>query len=130
MNRFVGNTEHLPWKARLTYVYEKLSTRAIRFACMAAASLHIKQVPTFMRSAYDINYVAVQNYELLPYDGKLVLFRAGYQGESEGDYDLGWSAIFKEGVEIHDLPGDHERIFLEPNIDTLANRLREALSKS
>ena len=130
VNRFVGNTEHLPWKARLTYVYEKLSTRAIRFACMAAASLHIKQVPTFMRSAYDINYVAVQNYELLPYDGKLVLFRASYQGEAEGDYDLGWSAIFQQGVEVHDLPGDHERIFLEPNIDTLANRLREALSKS
>jgi len=83
-----------------------------------------------MRSAYDINYVAVQNYELLPYDGKLVLFRASYQGESEGDYDLGWSTIFKQGVEVHDLPGDHERIFLEPNIDTLANRLRESLSKS
>jgi thioesterase domain-containing protein/acyl carrier protein len=130
VNRFVGNTEKLHWKARLKYIYEKLNTRAIRFACMAAAALHMKHVPAFMRSAYDINYVAVQNYKLVPYDGKLVLFRASYQGESEGDYDLGWSAIFKQGVEIHDLPGDHERIFLEPNIDTLANSLREALSKS
>jgi len=87
-------------------------------------------VPAFMRSAYDINYVAAQNYTLRPYDGRLILFRASWQGEEEGDYDLGWGSIFSQGVEIHDLPGDHERIFLEPNIDQLANSLRESLTRS
>jgi thioesterase domain-containing protein len=130
INQFIGNTDSLDWKSRIKYVAEKISTRAIRFACMAAAALNMKQVPSFMRSAYDINYVAVQNYQLRPYDGKLVLFRATYQGEEEGEYDLGWSAIFRGGVEIHDLPGDHERIFLEPNIETLANSLREALIRA
>ena len=130
VNRFVGNTERLSWKARVKYISDKIQTRAIRFACMAAAAMNMKRVPAFMRSAYDINYVAIQNYTPMPYDGKLVLFRASYQGETEGPYDLGWNVIFKQGVDIHDLPGDHERIFLEPNIDTLASRLREALSKS
>jgi thioesterase domain-containing protein/acyl carrier protein len=130
MNRFVGNTDRLGWKSRAKYIYEKIQTRAIRFACMAAASLRMKHVPAFMRSAYDINYVAVQNYTVRPYDGKLVLFRASYQGEEEGEYDLGWSSIFKQGVEVHDLPGDHERIFLEPNIDQLASRLRESLARA
>ncbi len=130
MNRFVGNTDRLDWKSRVKYIHEKMTTRAIRFACMAAAALHMKHVPAFMRSAYDINYVAVQNYTVRPYDGKLVLFRASYQGEEEGEYDLGWSAIFKQGVEIHDLPGDHERIFLEPNIDQLAGSLRESLARA
>jgi len=130
MNRFIGNTDRLDWRSRLKYIWEKVSTRAIRFACMAAAALHMKQVPAFMSSAYDINYVAVQNYTPRPYDGKLVLFRASYQGEEEGEYDLGWSSIFMQGVEVHDLPGDHERIFLEPNIDELANSLRETLARS
>ncbi len=129
-SRFRDNTGSLDWRAQAKYIYEKVSTRAIRFACMAAAAMRIKQVPTFMRSAYDINYVAVQNYKLRPYDGKLILFRASYQGEEEGEYDLGWSSIFSQGVEVHDLPGDHERIFLEPNIDSLASSLREALFKS
>jgi thioesterase domain-containing protein len=129
VNRFRGNTGSLDWEARLKYIYEKISTRAIRFACMAAAALHMKRVPAFMRSAYDINYVAVQNYQVRPFDGKLILFRASWQGEEEGEYDLGWGSIFKQGVEIHDLPGDHERIFLEPNIDQLANSLREALAR-
>jgi thioesterase domain-containing protein len=130
VNRFRGNTGTLPWNARLKYISEKVSTRAIRFACMAAAAMHIKRVPAFMRSAYDINYVAVQNYKLRPYDGRLVLFRASYQGHEEGEYDLGWGSIFRQGVEIHDLPGDHERIFLEPNIDQLADSLRESLARA
>ena len=130
VNRFVGNTDRLDWKSRAKYIQEKMTTRAIRFICMAAAAMHMKRVPAFMRSAYDINYVAVQNYKVRPYDGKLVLFRASYQGEEEGEYDLGWSSIFKQGVEIHDLPGDHERIFLEPNIDQLATSLRESLART
>ena len=130
INRFRGNTGTLPWNARIKYISEKLSTRSIRFACMAAAKLHIKRVPAFIRSAYDINYVAVQNYKLRPYDGRLILFRATWQGEEEGERDLGWSTIFRQGVEIHDLPGDHERIFLEPNIDQLAQSLRESLTRA
>jgi thioesterase domain-containing protein len=130
INRFRGNTGTLDWGSRIKYIREKVSTRAIRFSCMAAASMRVKRVPAFMRSAYDINYVAVQNYKLRPYDGRLVLFRATWQGEEEGERDLGWNSIFKQGVEIHDLPGDHERIFLEPNIDQLANSLRESLSRA
>ncbi len=129
MNRFSRNTGSLPWRERIKYIADKINTRAIRFACMAAARMHMKQVPAFMRSAYDINYVAVQNYKLCPYDGRLVLFRASEQDDARGPYDLGWGNIFKQGVEIHDLTGDHERIFLEPNIDLLARSLREALAK-
>ena len=126
LSRFRGNTGALAWRERAKYVAEKLSTRAIRFACMAAAAMHFKQVPAFMRSAYDINYVAVQNYKTTPYDGQLVLFRASEQDGVGLPYDLGWSSIFS-GIEVHDLPGDHERIFLEPNIEELSRSLRVCL---
>ena len=79
LRRFRGNTGALGLGERLKYVGDKISTRAIRFACMAAARMHFRKVPAFMRSAYDINYVAVQNYKPRPYDGRLVLFRAGEQ---------------------------------------------------
>jgi amino acid adenylation domain-containing protein len=128
VNRFRGNTGSLGWNARLKYIAEKVTTRAIRLSCTLAASLHMKQVPAFMRSAYDINYVAVQNYKTRPYDGQLILFRATWQGEEQGEYDLGWNPIFKQSVIIHDLPGDHERIFLEPNIEQLAASLRDSLT--
>jgi thioesterase domain-containing protein len=129
MSRFKGNTGRLRWQERIKYVWEKVTTRAIRFACMAAASMNIRRVPAFMSSAYDINYVAAMNYELRPFDGKLILFRASEQDQEHGPYDLGWGPIFQRGVVVHDLPGDHERIFLEPNIERLAESLRAALEK-
>ena len=125
--RFRGNTGGLSRKAQLKYVFAKLNTRAIRYACLVASKLHLISVPAFMRSAYDINYVAVQNYVPQPYDGKLILFRASEQDDSRGPYDLGWGYLFSKGVEIYDLTGDHERIFLEPNIDLLASSLRDCL---
>ena len=128
LDRFSRNTGSLSPRDRIKYIVDKINTRAIRFACMAAARLRMKQVPAFMRSAYDINYVAVQNYKPRPYDGKLILFRASEQDDPRAPHDLGWSNIFAQGVEVHDLTGDHERIFLEPNIDLLARSLREALS--
>ena len=130
MTRFAGNTRNLTWKQRLAYMYEKASTRTIRFTVMAAAYFKFSKVPAFMKSAYDINYVAAQNYKLRPYDGRLVLFRATEQTDSGGPQDFGWSSIFSGGVEIHDLPGDHERIFLDPNIDVLASSLRASLRRT
>ena len=93
VSQFSRNTGNLSPMERLKYIADKLNTRAIRFACMAAARLHMKQVPAFMRSAYDINYVAVLNYKPRPYDGRLTLFRASEQ-DSRGPHDLGWGQHF------------------------------------
>ncbi len=127
VNRFTGNIKSLTLKARGAYIWDKVSTRAIRYSCMAAAKLNLPRVPAFMKSAYDINYVAIQNYELRPIDARLILFRASEQDHAQGSYELGWSGIFRGGVEVHDLTGDHERIFLEPNIEILASSLRACL---
>ena len=129
LHRLRGNTGRLTARDRVRYVVGKLHTRAIRFGCMAAAKLGFRCIPAWMRSAYDINLVAMENYRPEPYDGRLVLFRASDQEHAGGDYDLGWSQLFEQGVEIHDLPGDHERLFLEPNIDQLAEQIRDLLRR-
>ncbi len=130
MDRLHVNTYRLTAKNRARYFFEKLRTRAVRFGCMAAAKLGFRRVPVWMRSAYDVNYVAFENYRLESYDGRLILFRASEQEHSGGASDLGWSRYFQQGVEIHDLPGDHERLFLEPNLDQLAEQLRDLLQRS
>jgi amino acid adenylation domain-containing protein len=127
VNRFRGNTGQLDLKSRLSYVYDKVSTRAIRYGCMLLSFVHVKKVPSFMKSAYDINYVALRNHKVRPYGGRLILFRANEQEFMDGAFDLGWGAIFRDGVEVRELPGDHDRIFLEPNIDVLASSLRACL---
>ena len=130
LNRLRGNTVRLTAKDQLQYVLKKLHTRTIRFGCMAAAKLGFRRIPAWMRSAYDINLIALENYRPEPYDGRLVLFRASDQEHAGGAYDLGWSQLCEQDVEIHDLPGDHERLFLEPNIDQLAEQIRDLLRRT
>jgi amino acid adenylation domain-containing protein len=130
MDRFRGNTSALTWKHRFAYVYDKVRTRSIRFAGKLAAALHMRSLPSFMKSPYDINYVAINRYQPKPFDGKLILFRAEEQDFADGPRDLGWGRIFTQGVEVHDIPGDHERMFLEPSIDILAAKLHDAIQRA
>ena len=129
LDRLRGNTNRLTAIHQLQYMGQKLRTRAIRFGCRAAARLGFRHIPAWMRSPYDINWVALENYRPEPYDGRLVLFRASEQEYAGGAYDLGWGQLMEQGVEVHDLPGDHERLFLEPNIDQLAEQIRDLLRR-
>ena len=130
LDRFRGNTGSLSWSSRFSYISEKIKTRAIRFICKFAAMIGLAKVPSFLKSAYDINYVAINRYKPRPYDGKLILFRAAEQDFVNAPRDLGWEQIFLQGVEVHDIPGDHERMFLEPSIDILAAALHDAIQKA
>ena len=130
LSRFQGNTTSLSWRNRLAYIAEKLNTRVVRIGAGIAHSLGLRTLPSFFKSAYDINHIAINRYKLRPYDGKLILFRAAEQDYSNGPRDLGWGEIFTQGVEIHDIPGDHERMFLEPSIDILAAELHTAIRQS
>jgi amino acid adenylation domain-containing protein len=128
--RFRGNTGELPPLRRIGYVLAKLYTRSIRLLCIAACEMRLKRVPPFLRSTWDINHVASMNYVERPSEGSLVLFLPSVQPAPRGPRDLGWSEIFGDRIEIHELPGDHDLIFLEPNIDLLASSLSDALAWS
>jgi thioesterase domain-containing protein len=129
LTRFTGNTSSLSWRNRFSYIADKLCTRVVRISSTLGHKLGLRTLPSFLKSAYDINHAALNHYKLRPYDGKLILFRAAEQDYS-GPRDLGWGEIFTQGVEIHDIPGDHERIFLEPSIDILAAELHKAIQQA
>lgn len=125
--RLAGNTMTLGWKDRATYIAKKLATRGVRFTCRVLLRVGVHRLPSMLKDANEINLVALDNYVLKPYAGKLVLFRAAEQDFAEGPRDLGWAPWFAEGVEIHEIEGDHERIFLEPAVDSLAAAMKATL---
>ena len=130
VKRLVGNTSSLTLSDRITYLADKLRTRCIRFLCRLAARVGVRKIPSFLSSPYDVNYVAMLNYVPRPYPGGLVLFRASDQDYEGASLDLGWTELFAEGVEVHVIAGGHERIFLEPNVDTMAQALRDVLHRA
>jgi len=65
------------------------------------------------------------------YPGSVVLFRAA-EGRRWPGYEfdpaLGWARLAGGGLTIHDIPGNHEGMLLEPNVQVLAQELRRELA--
>ncbi len=84
---------------------------------------------------------ALERYEVKPYLGKITLFRPkldqahpladGRIANSDRVIvrpDNGWSP-YAQFVEVHEVPGDHDAMVLEPNVRVLATRLRRILQQ-
>lgn len=73
---------------------------------------------------------AEKRYRPSVYDGKLLLFKAA------GLYDeatLGWHGLFTEGVEVIEIPGEHEgerTAMDEPHVRQIGSRLTEELRRA
>ena len=128
MARFVGNTRTLTLRERFEYMRGKLLTRAVRYLCLAMVRLGCRTLPAFLKAAWDINLVAFHRYKPQVNPGRLVLFRARYQDFAAGPSDLGWASFFPEGIDLYEVDSDHERIFLEPALQTLVNQITHALA--
>jgi aspartate racemase len=81
----------------------------------------------------EICFAARRRYKLMPFLGKIDLFRTEHQPPSdlfEEDPVLGWNGMAEGGIEVHQLPGDHARYLQEPVIAAAAAaQLRAVLNK-
>lgn len=128
--RFLGNFNRLSTKDKFAYIAEKLFTRTLRHTYRLAVAMGFRSVPSWMKSTDDISWVAAMNYQTRPWPGQITLFRASEQPDPRFPRDLGWTHLAKGGMEIYELPGDHDRLFSEANIHVLADQLRSRLEQS
>jgi thioesterase domain-containing protein len=82
----------------------------------------------------EVYFAARRRYKLIPFSGKIDLFRTEYQPPSdvfEEDPVLGWSGMAAGGIEVHQLPGDHNMYWREPaTAAVLARKLRACLEQA
>jgi amino acid adenylation domain-containing protein len=68
--------------------------------------------------------LAVDHYRPSPYPGPLVFFEAATTCPGKSwDFASGWRNLVHGAFVVHEVPGDHESMFKEPNVQTLANDL-------
>ncbi len=75
-------------------------------------------------------------YKPQKYRGKITLLRAEERYALEGVPDplldtpsWGWDQLTSHGVEVTDVPGDHDTIIFKPFVEGLAQQLRECLAR-
>jgi acyl-coenzyme A synthetase/AMP-(fatty) acid ligase/thioesterase domain-containing protein len=94
---------------------------------------NFSRLPSRYVQLFQTNFRAVRTYVPRPYPGRLTLFRAHGQPLAPGawhEYDMGWGSLPAGGVEVHHVPGNHDRILMEPHVQTLASQLRTSLLKA
>jgi thioesterase domain-containing protein len=78
---------------------------------------------------YDIEPLALPVLLLRPAPGELYDLGRGRRVDDEREFyypDNGWNHLVPE-VSVHEVPGDHDSMVLEPNVRVLAAHLRDAL---
>ena len=78
----------------------------------------------------ETHWQALTRFHPKPYSGALHLFRARKQGLSHFSHTLGWESLVGDRVHVTVIPGTHENMLQEPNVQILANKLRGLLQES
>jgi thioesterase domain-containing protein len=100
---------------------KKLRTRLSRSA--------VNSVPGEDQQEMDVALQPLREYVPRIYPGHVTLFRASKRPECDDDRDLGWGKL-AEGVEIHEIPGYHGSIVMEPRVRILAEELQACLAQA
>ena len=94
--------------------------------------IHLRAGWRFNHGLHNIEYVSVfasKHYQPQPYDGAVLLLRRTQRPTGQyRDPEYGWGRLLSR-LEIQEVPGNHIDMFLEPNVQVLADKLRDCLLK-
>ncbi|HKR15457.1 MAG TPA: amino acid adenylation domain-containing protein [Pyrinomonadaceae bacterium] len=117
----------LSYDEQLLYIME-----LAKAAHIMPPELNLAQVKRSIRNL-TTRVHAGRNYLPPVYPGKITLFRCTdvvprYQPFLETDPTWGWKNISSQPIDLHLIPGAHETIVVEPNVQVLAERLEACIA--
>lgn len=86
-------------------------------------------VDTTIRDIEEINYLAIRNYVPKLYQGTVTFFSAMEEICPEENL-TGWRRLAQGGVNVVEVPGDHQTMIKEPFVSELAKALEKSISQS
>ena len=133
----------LNWARDKRLYSQKMKEKASRMAETGIASKNVGETHTFQSDAIEAAfYRAAEAYQTVSLPVPIALFRprlkpTHYLGAVSAInkdrrriyFDNGW-APFASGVNVFQVPGDHDSMVLEPNVRVLAVQLRDVLDKA
>jgi thioesterase domain-containing protein/acyl carrier protein len=89
------------------------------------------QLPDALLELQRLHSQATSNYTVQRYPGRITLFRARKQPTRiDDDPTLGWRELARDGVDVHEVPGSHGWILVDPNVRVLARKLSQCLEQA
>jgi amino acid adenylation domain-containing protein len=132
--RHLANLRHLELRDKVEYVTSKARYKKRKYAhwlWRLQQKLHAADAASLAGTLRDIeeyNYLASKKYLPQVYPGRVTFFCA--TAEVSADENIaGWKTLASE-VEVIPVPGDHQTMIREPEVQELAARLQECLDRA
>ena len=139
VHRHFSNIALLEYEEKLTYILvrvkEKIKyafnkTGISKFLKRAVCRIYLLMghpLPPYLRSFYILGVYnqASRNYTPKPYLGRALYIKAETR---PSNYGFHWGRLMAGGLEIHEVPGNHLDIRVEPNVHFWAEKLKTCLS--
>ena len=123
-----------PLAQKLNLLVTPLQTRGNQFLWRTGYALFRSMgypIPACLQDHLKFFVFAAKRYHPRPYSGRVTLFRAARHDPQYGpDPKLGWAEVAKEGVDVHEVPGDHISILDDPGVGVLAEKLRSCIDRA
>jgi FkbH-like protein len=130
--RLLGPKEKIQYVAKKVekakkFLHRRLAWRKNEIA-IAFNSATGRPLPKDMQRNHKAIQQALQDYRPQSYGGKITLFRAATQPAGVlPDPTLGWNGLGGGGLEIHEVPGFHGAVTVDPHAKFLAEKLEPCL---
>ena len=103
-----------------------MTTRILGFTMRCIVDWTLRPIRSPGQDTWEARYWPGRNFTPEQFNGKITVFRVNDQPVYRvRRRDLGWCEWATEGVQIHDMPGEHNTMLREPNVgETAAGLLR------
>jgi aspartate racemase len=112
------------------YLKERLRRRSSNLIYSLFTRLG-RALPQSIGTIQDINAFAASQYRPRPYAGRLAVFRTHPEmGTPIDDDTLGWTSLVLGKIDVYEVPGGHDDLTAQPNVQVLAQKLTRALERA
>lgn len=135
----IVNFFEIPNKMKKQFILKKIKGIARRFGHkqyyeferrvdIGLGKKEIREIPDYMKKLMETNYKALDNYIIRPADLKVTLFKAKLRTFYIDDFKCyGWKKYALKGMEVTEVPGEHNTTFAPPNDKMFADILQKKL---
>ncbi|MEH2280997.1 MAG: amino acid adenylation domain-containing protein [Nostoc sp.] len=134
LNNIVQQGPNYLWQKVVRWSYWRKQELKNRYNRYLDDVLHLPETDKHLK-IIDANIQAISEYIFSAYLGRAILLRTEDQNRDEAigtEYDpqFGWDEVVVGGLDIHYVPGSHLDILNEPNVQVLAEILRNCLTQA
>ena len=132
----LANLRGLALREKVLYLVDKARYVPLKYKSQVWRAIYRsyenlgRDFPRALRYVQEYNWLAAHNHIPQSYDGKVTLFWASKDLRAKFDLVTGWQTLAQGGMEVQEIPGNHQNIIKEPHVAELAKKLSESLAQA